>query len=171
MLKAARTNRAGWRYELADRQLDLDALELAWQDESPDTSYYLDIDTGNVELVQQGLYDLRDLTDEIERDRERYLYIPKPNPNQLKQDLNDFVETVVDAQLTRLLPVAMESPNALFAFKSVLSKYPDEIQRWEEFRKSRLRIRIKQWLSANFISRTEHAPSDEIVDFSPGDAS
>jgi hypothetical protein len=147
----------------------MDALELAWQDESQDSSYYLDIDTGNVELVQQGLYDLRDLTDEIERDRERYLYIPKANPNQLKQDLADFIATVTEPQLARLLPVALESPNALFACKSVLSKYPTEVERWEDFRKSRLRIRIKQWLSANFIDRNDRKDeTEEQVDFSPG---
>lgn len=142
--------------------IDMDALILAWEDESPDTAYYLDRETGNVELVQQGLYDLRDLTDEIECHRERYLYVPKPNPGQLRQDLEDFVATVTDPQLTRLLAVAMESPNALYSCNTILAKTPDERERWEGFRESRVRIRIRQWLSANFVGRDQ-----ELEDFSP----
>lgn len=147
---------------MIERNIDMHALELAWQDESPDTAYYLDLDTGNVKIVQQDLYDLRDLTDEIERDRERFLYVPKPKPDELKQDLRDFVETVTDQQLSRVLPMALESPNQLFALKSILSKTPSELVRWEEFRQSRIRIRIKQWMSANFIDR-----DDVQTDFSP----
>ncbi len=135
------------------RLIDMEALELCWEDESPDTTYYLDLDTGTTKLVQQDLYDLKDLTDEIELTRDRFLYIPKPRTEQLKQDLHDFVETVTDPHLCRLLPVALESPNTLAAFKSVVSKAPDEMTRWKQFRKSRIRIRVKQWLAVNFIEQ------------------
>ena len=136
---------------MIERNIDMAALELAWQDESPDNSYYLDLDTGNVELVQHGLFDLRDLTDQIEKDRDRYLYIPKPKPDQIKKDMKDFIDEVTEPQMARLLPVAMESPNAVFACRSVLAKNPEELARWEEFRKSRTLIRIRQWMAANFI--------------------
>lgn len=142
--------------------VDMEALELAWQDEGPDNSYYLDLDSGCIELVQRDLYDLRELTDKIERDRDRYLYVPKPKPGELKQDLLDYIDQVTDAQLARLLPLAMESPHPLASFKAILAKNPDQLSVWEEFRRSRVRIRIKQWLSANFVDRDR-----ELSDFSP----
>jgi hypothetical protein len=33
---------------------------------------------------------LRELTDELEKNKERYLYLPKAEPKQLKEDLRDF---------------------------------------------------------------------------------
>jgi len=133
--------------------IDMAALALAWEDESPDTAYYLDLETGCVELVQQDMLDRDDLTDQIERDRERYLYMPKPKAKQLRADLNDFIETVADAHLKQLLEVACESPNPLYSCRSLLtSKYPEVWENWETFRKGRVALRIRQWLQANFIA-------------------
>jgi len=147
---------------VSDPPIDMEALVLAWEDDSPGNAYYLDKESGNVELVQQGLYDLRDLTDEIECHRERYLYVPKPSPGQLRQDLLDFAGTVTDPRLARLLDVALESPTPLQAVRSVLSGSAGECDRWEEFRNSRVRLRVRQWLSANMIAREQ-----EIEDFTP----
>ena len=143
--------------------LDINALASAWQDDNPDTAYYLDRQTGFVVLVQQSLYDLRDLTDEIESDRDRYLYIPKPKDGELKQDLKDFAEIISDPKLARLLSVALESPNVLCACKIVLSKEPKELARLEEFRKARTFIRIKQWLSANCFDELELPGADNTM--------
>jgi hypothetical protein len=56
---------------------DLAALVHAWQDDAPDNNYYLDTRNGSVKLVHQNLYDLKQLTDEIEKHKERYLYSTK----------------------------------------------------------------------------------------------
>lgn len=129
----------------------MDALIFAWEDDSEDNAYYLDKETGNVELVQQGLIDLDDLTDEIEHNRERYLYLPKPDHGELRDDLDDFVATVFDPELVRLLPVVLESPNVLSALKTVLSRNSKELQRWERFRAERVQAGIEKWLAANFV--------------------
>jgi len=150
---------------MADLRIDMAYLILAWEDESQDTAYYLDKETGAVELVQKDLLDLNDLTDEIERNSERYLYIPKPYAGQLVQDLIDFINTVSDPQLKRLLSVAIESPNALYSCKTVLSKDPSELERWEAYRTDLVRKRIEKWLAANFIGHDEN-----LQDFSPDTA-
>lgn len=134
-----------------ERRIDMDYLIFAWQDESPGNAYYLDKQTGDVELVQQGLIDLDELTDEIEMNRERYLYIPKPQPTELREDINLFAETVTDPELCRLLPVALEAANLLPALKKVLSRVPQELKRWEEFRARQVRVRIERWLAANCV--------------------
>lgn len=137
---------------MIERHIDMNYLIFAWQDECQDHAYYLDIETGCVELVEPDLIDLDDLTDEIERNRERYLYVPKPDPSELRGDLEDFTATVGAPELARLLPVALEAPDIQAACRKVLSRNPVELERWEKFRTERVQKRIERWLRANFVS-------------------
>ena len=131
--------------------IDMDYLTLAWQDQSPDTAYYFDIDTGDVHRVSRDLIDLDELTQEIERHRERYLYVPKADPKTLNQELKDFADSVSDLRLKSMLDVSLEAPNALFSFRAILSKYTEEMKRWQDFRSQRAQKRVIQWLDANFV--------------------
>jgi hypothetical protein len=132
-------------------EFDLPALLLAWQDDSPDNSYYLDTTTGAVRMVNPNLFDLKELTDEIERHKYRYLYLPKPQRGELRDNLKDFQKTVEDAALVRILDMAFESPHPLEAFIKILSSKPEELARFKEFRESRALLRLKQWLQANSL--------------------
>ncbi len=57
-------------------------LLFAYQDDAAENIYYLDTEYGDIRLVNQGLTDLKDLTDELETSASRFLYIP----NCLKQN-------------------------------------------------------------------------------------
>jgi hypothetical protein len=135
-----------------ERKIDFEYLVMSWQDESPDSRYYFDTETGCVELVQSGLYDVDDLTDQIEKNHERYLYIPKANKDEGRKDLKSFMETVGADNILRLLEVALEAPDPVYACRTILSKYPEELSRWTAFREDSIRRRINQWLAANFIT-------------------
>jgi hypothetical protein len=132
-------------------EFDLPALLLAWQDDSPDNSYYLDTTSGAVKMVNPNLFDLKELTDEIERHKYRYLYLPKPQRGELRDNLRDFQKTVENADLVRILDMAFESPHPLDAFIKILSSNQDELARFREFRQSRALVRLKQWLQANAL--------------------
>jgi len=132
-------------------EFDLPALLMAWQDDSPDNSYYLDTASGAVKLVNPNLFDLKDLTDEIERHKYRYLYLPKPQKGELRENLKDFQKTVERPELTRILDMAFESPHPLEAFIKILSSDQDELKRFKEFRERCALIKLKQWLSANSL--------------------
>jgi hypothetical protein len=132
-------------------EFDLPALLQAWQDDSPDNSYYLDTTTGAVKLVNPNLFDLKELTDEIERHKYRYLYLPKPQRGEIKDNLKDFQKTVENADLVRILDMAFESPHFVDAFVKILSSNPEELARFREFRESRALLRLKQWLQANSL--------------------
>lgn len=129
----------------------MEQLVYSFEDEAQDNIYYLDRDTGDIRLVHRGLYELKDLTDEIETERERFLYIPKPDPQKLKEDLRDYIDTVDDDKTKLLLDVAMESPHALAGFKKILSSTPDGEARLKAFLEGRSRLRVRQWLAANCI--------------------
>ena len=57
--------------------IDLEYLVFAYRDEETQNIYYLDTEYGEIRLVNRGLSDLKDLTDEIEISHDKFLYIPK----------------------------------------------------------------------------------------------
>ncbi|MDZ4832934.1 MAG: UPF0158 family protein [Candidatus Melainabacteria bacterium] len=131
--------------------IDMNQLVYSFEDESQDNKYYLDRETGEIRLVHEGLHELRDLTDEIETDRERFLYIPKQDPKKIKGDLRDFIDTIDDAKTKMLLDVAMDSPHILSGFKKILESTGVSDDELKAFLERRTRLRVKQWLSANSI--------------------
>jgi hypothetical protein len=130
-------------------QIDLNYLVFAWQDDSPDTAYYLDSDTGSVVLVQRDLEDVDELREEIELHPNRFLYVPKPDPLQPELDLSDYVFTVSDVQLRQKLEVAEEGRDKFRSCKKILQEHPEELARWEKWREDAVRERVRKWLFAH----------------------
>ena len=139
---------------MSQRNVDfeMDRLIYAWRDDSPDNLYYLDLETGEIQLVNRTLEDVKDLTDEIELERNRYLYLPKPERDQVKNDLRAFMSTIEDQSLSRILEMAFESPHVYSSFLKILDKDESEKERLQEFIDSRSRMRVLQWLEANCIN-------------------
>lgn len=133
-------------------EFEIERLIFAWRDDSPDNIYYLDLVTGEIQLVNRTLEDVKELTDEIELERNRYLYLPKPERDQLKNDLRDFMSTIEDQSLLRILEMAFESPHVYSSFLKILDKRVEEKERLQEFIDSRSRMRVLQWLEANCIN-------------------
>ncbi|MCW5822521.1 MAG: hypothetical protein KIT34_06935 [Cyanobacteria bacterium TGS_CYA1] len=151
--------------------IDMDGLLFAWRDDSPDNIYYLDIETGDVNLVNRGLLDLKDLTNEIEINRERYLYLPKPSSDQMKSDLRDFMKTIDDKDKLKILEMAFESPHILAGFKKILSGWSGQTEALNEFLAGRTHLRVRQWLEANCLvvtDRKDELDLEDQTDFSPG---
>lgn len=145
-----------------DVKFDLDRLIFAWRDDCLDNIYYLDLETGEVQLVNKTLDDIKDLTDEIELERNRYLYLPKPPQDQLKSDLRDFMKTVEDSSTVRILEMAFESPHVYSSFLKILDKQKEEIARLNDFLSSRTRMRVMQWLEANCINTDSMKTTEEL---------
>jgi hypothetical protein len=134
---------------MEELQIDFEYLVWAWQDDSPDTAYYLDSDTGSVVLVQRDLDDVDELREEIELQPNRYKYVPKPDPLQPQLDLSDFVFTVTDEHLRQKLEVAEESRDKFLSCKKILQDHPEELARWEKWRQDAVRERVRKWLHAH----------------------
>jgi hypothetical protein len=136
----------------SEQKLDFNALLHAWQDQHPDNRYYLDTTSGSIKLVNKNLLDLGELTDEIERHKYRYLYLPKAERNQQRNDLKDFKNSLEAPDLVKLLEVGLESPHPLSAFQTILSTNQELSEQLKEFLTGRARLRIRQWLEANFLN-------------------
>lgn len=137
-------------------ELDIDLCELtfAFEDPSSDSHYYLDLETGSLVLIRPELDDLSELREQVETENNRYLYVPKPAPNQVDLDLMDFLMAISDEKLKSLLPVAMEARDKFAACRALLGQFPGQPEKWQDWRKQGARQRALRWLEAQGIAIT-----------------
>jgi hypothetical protein len=57
-----------------------------------------------------------------------------------------FITTVEDDHLSELLEVAINGKGAFRRFKDVLLNYPEERERWFQFKDDRMKERALEWL-------------------------
>lgn len=131
--------------------IDLAELSFAFEDPASDSHYYLDLETGSLILIRPELDDLSDLRSQVETENTRYLYVPKPAPNQVDLDLMDFLMAISDEKLKSLLPVAMEARDKFGACRALLSQFPGQLEKWHDWRKQGARQRALRWLEAQGI--------------------
>ncbi len=134
-------------------KIDFSELELAFDNASWEAEYYLDAETGEIILIGSMIGQQEALTQQIEdiSNRSRYLQIPQAKPRDGFQDMVMFIDTVQDAQLQKLLSVAIDGKGAFRRFKNILPDYPQERDRWFRFQEDRARQRILNWLDAEDI--------------------
>lgn len=69
--------------------------------------------------------------------------------------MEDFIATVEGERLAELLEVAIKGKGAFRRFKDVLLNYPEERERWFEFKDDRMRERALEWLDDIDVSSSE----------------
>jgi hypothetical protein len=69
------------------------------------------------------------------------------------------------------LEVAFESPHVFMAFKKILAKEPQELERFKTYRENQIRERIDEWLAANnylhdpdFVNPIDENPDEDEED-------
>lgn len=81
----------------------------------------------------------------------RFILEPKDDSAEAYRDMQDFVDTVKNKRLQELLWVALNGKGAFRRFKDVLTDYPDEKERWYDFKEARLAERVLEWLESEGI--------------------
>jgi len=131
-------------------EVDLDELRAAYECTSEMNSHYLDLKTGEILLVvhQEGVAEQNEKNKEkVEGDDEgRYVKIPSTDSREGYKDMQDFILTVDDEDLKERLCIAIDGRGAFRMFKEVLARYPEERERWFEFKEERMRERVVNWL-------------------------
>jgi hypothetical protein len=135
-------------------KIDLDELCSAMEDSSYEHEYYLDLETGEILLLSEYVDDEEGekLRDRIDKESNRYERIPKAEPHEGYEDMQDFIATVEDEHLAGLLEVAINGRGAFRRFKDVLARYPEERERWFRFKDERMEQRALEWLDDIGIS-------------------
>ena len=126
----------------------LDELYDAMENNSYEVKYYLDLETGEILFVSEGMDDVETwkLKNQIEEELDRYETIPKAESYEGYRDMQAFIATVEDDHLAELLEVAINGKGAFRRFKDVLLNYPKERERWFEFKDDRMKERALEWL-------------------------
>jgi hypothetical protein len=83
---------------------------------------------------------------------DRFIRIPQANSWEGYEDMEAFIETARDQHLQELLQVAIRGKGAFRRFKDVLAAYPQEGERWFQFRDERLHRRVLDWLEKEGIN-------------------
>ncbi len=79
---------------------------------------------------------------------EPFIPVPQAEPHEAYEQMVDFAATVEDPHLRELLDVALDGRGAFRRFRDVLTRYPDERDRWFDFRDDETRKDVDAWLQA-----------------------
>ncbi|MDD4985547.1 MAG: UPF0158 family protein [Dehalococcoidales bacterium] len=128
--------------------ISLDEICEAMEDGSYENEHFLDLETGEILFVSEYMDDEESekLKERIEEDFKRYKRIPKAESHEGYQDMVDFIAAVDNERLAELLGVAINGKGAFRRFKDVLLNYPEERERWFQFKDERMEQRVLEWL-------------------------
>ena len=129
-------------------KIGLDELYSAMENSSYQVEYYLDLETGKILFVSECMDDVETvkMKNQIEEELGRYELIPKAESYEGYRDMQAFITTVEDDHLSELLEVAINGKGAFRRFKDVLLNYPEERERWFQFKDDRMKERALEWL-------------------------
>jgi hypothetical protein len=85
----------------------------------------------------------------------RYIEIPQDDTREAYRDMERFISTVQDERLQSLLWRAIDGRGAFRMFKDILREYPQERERWFDFKDDLVRQRVLGWLAAEGIEPLE----------------
>ena len=138
-------------------KIDLDELCSAMADSSYEHEYYLDLETGEILFISYYMDDEETgkLKDQVEEDSDRYERIPEAESHEGYEDMVEFIATVKDERLVELLEVAINGKGAFRRFKDMLLNYPEERERWFQFKDGRIQERALEWLGDIDVSLIE----------------
>ena len=138
-------------------KINLDELCEAMENSSYENEYYLDLETGEILFLSEYMDDeeTEKLRERLDDDPDRYEPIPKAESHVGYEDMRDFIATVENEHLAELLEVAINGKGAFRRFKDVLLSYPEERERWFQFKDDRIQERALEWLDDNDVTLLE----------------
>jgi Uncharacterised protein family (UPF0158) len=84
----------------------------------------------------------------LDEDEERWLYVDCVGSHEGYRDMELFIATVDDPTIVDRLEIAISGRGAFRRFKDVLSRWPEELQRYYLLSSERQRGRARAWLAA-----------------------
>src|SRR3990170_4282942 len=124
-------------------KIDLGSLCEALDDHSYESSWWLDPETGEIELRSDSFVD----AEEDEDPESRGLIAIEPVPShESYRHMEDFVERVHDPRARDLLARAIAGRGAFRRFKDTLFDFPELRQAWFKFHDARMERRALDWL-------------------------
>ena len=126
-----------------------EALEDAFENNAPEVHSYLQLETGEVIRIVDGIAD-PSMHSRVMADSS-YLRIDPVSSREQYRWMERFIETVEESEFRGKLAHSIDGKGAFRRFKDVLMGYPVDRERWFAFRSERLRACMDGWLTAHGI--------------------
>ncbi len=132
--------------------VDWESLEDAFENNAPEVHSYLQLTTGEVLRVVDGVADPQ-MHVRIASDG-NYLRVDPVSSREQYRWMERFIPMVDDLELRAKLAQAIDGKGAFRRFKDVLMSYAADREKWFTFRSERLRTFMEAWLGAHAIRAT-----------------
>jgi len=129
-------------------KVDLEAVLVAFSDDSVERTYYLDGDSGRVFNVREDHDDpeTRELVWALESDtRGRYIQVPKPSMEETLKEQDAFVESV-DGELKEKLDKIIQDDHDGSKFADFVERNREAREAWRDYRTLRSRDQANEWV-------------------------
>jgi predicted nucleotidyltransferase len=134
-------------------KLDLSELCMALEDNSPEHSWWIHPETGEMDFWSDYTGDELGLGHPDDRG---FASIDAIGSGEAYGDMEDFVDRVRDPRARDLLARAIEGRGAFRRFKDTLLEFPELRKAWFEFHDARMERRALEWLAEEgLIARPE----------------
>jgi hypothetical protein len=146
---------------LRDVPVDWEALEDAFENNAPEVHSYLQLATGEVIRVVDGVADPQ-MHARIAADP-GYLRVDPVSSREQYRWMERFIPMVENTELRGRLHQAIDGKGAFRRFKDVLMAHAEEREKWFTYRSERLKTFMDAWLQAhslNAIPRPAWNPAD-----------
>lgn len=137
--------------------VDWEALEDAFENNAPEVHSYLQVKSGEVLRVVDGIAD-PEMHARIALDA-NYLRIDPVSSREQYRWMERFIPMVEDREIQSRLVAAIDGKGAFRRFKDVLMSHGPERERWFAFRSERLRVFMEAWLTAHGLTAIARAPA------------
>lgn len=128
-------------------------LVFAYEDNNLEHSYFLDVETGEVEFMS----DCIDIDDELsltieEAFGDKYVRVPKIESSEAFEEMVEFGESITDKTTRNTILNSLEGNKGVFRrFKDTLTRFPEERDRWFVFKEERNMKRLREELEYESI--------------------
>ena len=129
-----------------------EALEDAFENNAPEVHSYLQLETGEVIRIVDGIAD-PGMHSRVMGDP-AYLRIDPVSSREQYRWMERFIATVEEPELRGKLVHSIDGKGAFRRFKDVLMSYPVDRERWFTFRSERLRACMEGWLATHGLEAT-----------------
>lgn len=130
-----------------------EALEDAFENNAPEVHSYLNLATGEVVRIVDGVADPQ-MHARIVQDAE-YLRVDPVSSREQYRWMERFIATVDEPVLRQALVQSIDGKGAFRRFKDALVGNAVERERWFAFRSERLRTAMNTWLAAHDVEAIE----------------
>lgn len=129
------------------------ALEDAFENNAPEVHSYLNLETGDVVRIVDGVAEPT-MHARIAGDA-GYLRVDPVSSREQYRWMERFIATTDEGPLRDQLRAAIDGKGAFRRFKDVLMAFPVDRERWFVFRSERLRVVMQAWLEAHGVQAVE----------------